>query len=108
MMQHGAGYGHGPPAMGMGHHMMQPGPDMYYGGKGGPAYGAYGPPPQFGGPAPGYGGKGGLPGPQAFIGQQLEGHVVSWKDMWGFIASPIFGGDIFAHKDDLKGSGLPS
>merc|ERR1719201_2839107 len=59
-------------------------------------------------PLPGYGGKGGLPGPQAFIGQQLEGQVVTWKELWGWISCPMFGGDIFAHKEDLKGGETPA
>merc|ERR1719162_1764246 len=102
-------------------HMQMPMMPMKgYGGGG--FDGGYGPPGGYGKGAPmhhgmgmhqpmayaGYGGKGGLPGPQAFIGQQLEGTVLSWKELWGWISSPAFGGDIFAHKEDLKGSDAPS
>lgn len=95
---------------------------MEYGRKGGkmqmmppmdPGYGygcgGYGPAGGFGGYAPpsSYSGKGGLPTPQAFIGQRLEGTVLSWKAQWGFVTSPLFGGDLFAHEEDVKGSGGP-
>jgi len=131
-MHHGdrrGGYGKGPEPMMQGRHMKG---DMgMKGGFGGCYGGGYGPPgygphdgyggcggggfmgghpgdfgPAFhGGPPPGFGGKGGMPGPQAFIGQQLEGRVAMWKELWGWISCPLFGGDIFAHKEDLKGGG---
>merc|ERR1719453_2558553 len=80
--------------------MMMGGGPGHFGGKGGGMMMA-------GGPMPGYGGKGGLPGPQAFIGQQLQGTLTMWKDNWGWISCPHFGGDIFAHKEDLRNSGSP-
>jgi len=100
-------YGKGPPPMARGHHMMplpheRGGRYDDRGGRYGPAggYALYVPPVD-------YGGKGGLPGPQAFIGQVLEGTVLQWKDFWGWISCPLFGGDLFAHKDDLKNGQAP-
>lgn len=94
---YGKGYG-GMPMMdysGMANPFGGKGPMMeHYGGKGDP-FGGKGPMMQ-------YGGKGGLPGPQAFIGQKLEGRILSHKDPWGWISCPLFGGDLFAHSEDMK------
>merc|ERR1712107_20910 len=40
----------------------------------------------------------------AYHGQRLEGQVTSWREQWGWIASPSFAGDaeIFAHFEDCK------
>lgn len=52
--------------------------------------------------------KGGPPSPAAFVGQQLNGIVASWKDQWGWVSSPLFAGDIFAHAEDLQFGMLPT
>jgi len=79
-----------PPSYGKGH----------FGGKGGCAFGNAMPFPM--------GGKGGLPGPQAFIGQRLDGQVTMWKENWGWISCPHFGGDIFSHAEDVQGGATPA
>eukprot|EP00928_Gymnodinium_smaydae_P097685 TRINITY_DN8908_c0_g1_i1.p1 TRINITY_DN8908_c0_g1~~TRINITY_DN8908_c0_g1_i1.p1 ORF type:complete len:559 (+),score=93.42 TRINITY_DN8908_c0_g1_i1:205-1881(+) len=37
---------------------------------------------------------------QSMVGRVLEGTVRSWKDVWGFVTSPAFQGDIFAHLEN--------
>jgi len=36
-----------------------------------------------------------------FEGQNLEGEVVSFKHPWGWVSSPSFSSDLFAHLEDL-------
>ena len=60
----------------------------------------------------GCGGKGGCGGSgrpaEAFLGQRLDGLVSSWREQWGWVSSPLFSGDVFAHAEDLTGPKIPT
>lgn len=87
------------PMMGKGQAHMAMSPMMASGGKGwdSKGYGKAAPSASMGGK-----GGGGV-GPQAYIGQRLEGQVTTWKDKMGWISCHLFEGDLFAHVEDLQG-----
>mmetsp|Transcript_63455 Transcript_63455/g.127242 ORF Transcript_63455/g.127242 Transcript_63455/m.127242 type:complete len:247 (+) Transcript_63455:1-741(+) len=45
-------------------------------------------------------------GAAQFMGQRMTGIVTSWKDRWGWISNQSFGGDLFAHLEDVP-AGTP-
>eukprot|EP00930_Biecheleria_cincta_P067072 TRINITY_DN5344_c0_g3_i1.p1 TRINITY_DN5344_c0_g3~~TRINITY_DN5344_c0_g3_i1.p1 ORF type:complete len:758 (-),score=169.70 TRINITY_DN5344_c0_g3_i1:150-2351(-) len=63
--------------------------------KRGRAAGSVAAPPGRGGPA------GHAKDFAEFEGQSLEGEVVSFKHPWGWVSSPSFSSDLFAHLEDL-------
>merc|ERR1712110_145756 len=40
-----------------------------------------------------------------YLGRELDGELLQWKAQWGWISTPMFEGDIFAHIEDFAGAG---
>lgn len=53
----------------------------------------------------GYGAGGAGKGFEAVEGVQLQGVVASWRSPWGWVSCEGFGGDLFAHSEDIDGGG---